>query len=65
MKRHLLLFTLCLSAAGFAAESEEKKALEKFFETDVRPILANRCYECHGDKKQKGGLRADNLSFLI
>jgi hypothetical protein len=31
-----------------------------FFETKVRPLLVERCYECHGDKKQKGGLRLDS-----
>ncbi|MFO1446792.1 MAG: PSD1 and planctomycete cytochrome C domain-containing protein [Opitutaceae bacterium] len=32
-----------------------------FFESNVRPILVERCYECHSDKKQKGGLRLDSL----
>ncbi len=27
---------------------------------DVQPILAARCYECHGPEKQKGGFRADS-----
>lgn len=36
----------------------------KFFEQEVRPILANRCYECHGEKKQKGGLRVDHITHL-
>src|SRR5262245_28172681 len=26
---------------------------------DVRPILEARCYDCHGPKKQKAGLRLD------
>jgi len=30
-----------------------------FFETRIRPVLVNECYECHGVKKQKGGLRVD------
>src|SRR4051812_42903572 len=29
------------------------------FDADVRPILAASCYACHGDQKQKGGLRLD------
>ncbi|MSU53164.1 MAG: hypothetical protein CK538_11165 [Opitutia bacterium] len=29
------------------------------FVRDVRPIFENRCYECHGEKKQKSGLRLD------
>ncbi|MBL9115964.1 MAG: PSD1 domain-containing protein [Verrucomicrobiaceae bacterium] len=29
------------------------------FVREVRPILETHCYECHGDKKQKSGLRLD------
>ncbi|MDZ4860093.1 MAG: PSD1 and planctomycete cytochrome C domain-containing protein [Candidatus Hydrogenedentes bacterium] len=29
------------------------------FATDVLPILAERCYSCHGPEKQKNGLRLD------
>jgi hypothetical protein len=31
-----------------------------FFETSIRPLLVERCLECHGPKKQKGGLRLDS-----
>jgi hypothetical protein len=44
----------CASATG---ESSEGTA---FFETKIRPLLAERCIECHGEKKQKGGLRLDS-----
>src|SRR5437868_1746450 len=33
-----------------------------FFETKIRTLLAERCLECHGEKKQKGGLRLDSKS---
>ncbi len=29
------------------------------FEKDIRPILEQNCYECHGPARQKGGLRLD------
>ena len=29
------------------------------FVHDVRPILDRHCIECHGEKKQKSGLRLD------
>ena len=46
-----------LSAVG--ARSAEAGDLE-FFEKKIRPILAERCYECHAaDKKIKAGLRLD------
>ena len=32
----------------------------QFFESKVRPLLVERCLECHGEKKQKGGLRLDS-----
>jgi len=32
----------------------------KFFEAKVRPLLIDRCVECHGEKKQKAGLRLDS-----
>ena len=34
----------------------------EFFESKVRPVLVERCYECHGEKKQKNGLRLDSLA---
>ena len=37
----------------------------EFFEKSVRPILANHCFECHGSKKQKSGLRLDSRSALM
>ena len=36
----------------------------KFFENEVRPILVKRCYDCHSQTKQKGGLRVDNIGYL-
>lgn len=47
------------SARAQAAASAEAADLD-FFETKVRPLLVAQCYECHGDKKQKGGLRLDS-----
>jgi hypothetical protein len=46
-----------LGCAPAAAESPEETA---FFETKIRPLLAERCLECHGEQKQKGGLRLDS-----
>ncbi len=36
-----------------------------FFEKRIRPMLANECYECHGAKKQKSGLRVDFRDGLL
>ena len=35
-------------------------AQAEFFEAKVRPVLAAAAIECHGPKKQKGGLRLDS-----
>lgn len=35
------------------------------FEQRIRPTLVNECYECHGAKKQKGGLRVDFRDGLL
>ena len=38
-----------------------------FFEKQVRPILANRCYACHGPHAGEGqaGLRLDSLVGML
>jgi hypothetical protein len=35
-----------------------------FFENKVRPVLAEKCYSCHGPKKQSAGLRLDTADGL-
>ena len=35
------------------------------FTRDIRPILEKRCFECHGEKKQKGGLRLDRKADIL
>src|SRR4051812_46420077 len=31
---------------------------------DIQPILADRCYSCHGPEKQKGDLRLDSPAAI-
>src|SRR5262249_32832543 len=35
------------------------------FETKVRPVLAENCWKCHGDAKQKAGLRLDSRAAML
>jgi uncharacterized membrane protein/mono/diheme cytochrome c family protein len=35
------------------------------FNDMVRPVLQARCYDCHGEKKQKGKLRLDSPEALL
>src|SRR5256885_1773858 len=32
---------------------------------DVKPVLAENCYRCHGASQQKGGLRLDTAALAI
>lgn len=36
-----------------------------FFESKVRPLLAEKCWSCHGQQEQKGGLRLDSKGFML
>lgn len=51
----LLSLVLLASAAGVSAAAVD-------FARDIQPILADRCYSCHGPEKQKSGLRLDQKS---
>src|SRR5215210_852692 len=58
-------FRACLVAAlyavpALAAGPKPTPEAVEFFETRVRPVLAEQCYSCHGEKKQSAGLRLDS-----
>src|SRR5688572_29775521 len=46
------------------AQAADPKGIE-FFEKRVRPLLADQCYECHGEKKQQGGQRLDSAAAVL
>jgi len=56
---HFLILAFLASRAAAAGPDAMR-----FFENEVRPVLAKRCFECHADKKQKGGLRVDHIGYL-
>ena len=35
------------------------------FERDIRPLLAEHCFDCHGDFLQESGLRLDRQAILL
>jgi hypothetical protein len=65
--RTLTCAGLLIVASVSAAEPPKQldpRATE-FFERKVRPILAERCFSCHGPKKQMAGLRLDSRAALL
>ena len=58
--RFVYLFALPL--LGFAVDEK----LE-YFESKIRPVLADKCYECHSAQsgKTKGGLRLDHVELIL
>ena len=54
-----LVFALFRPAVADEPEAKPTPEQLAFFESKVRPVLADKCYSCHGAKKQSGGLRLD------
>ncbi|MBI3882100.1 MAG: DUF1592 domain-containing protein [Verrucomicrobia bacterium] len=67
--RHFILICLaCLTALPACSKSPGAKTAEKktktdakseanvSFDKDIKPLLAQYCYDCHGEKKQKADL---------
>src|SRR5262245_1182806 len=64
--RWLLTVAFLATNAGLTrGETKPDAAAGKFFEDRVRPVLANRCFKCHGAEKQKNGLRLDSLEAML
>ena len=57
----VVLFCRCsITAAG---ETDSKAS--DFFERRIRPLLIERCLECHGSETQENGLRLDSLESML
>jgi hypothetical protein len=56
VNRHAFIFAL-LAAASPAAHAVD-------YAKDIKPMLSERCYACHGALKQKAGLRLDTVAAL-
>ena len=61
----VILVWALLSAENPAAVDINDADQNRFFETSVRPLLAEQCFKCHGAKKQWGGLRLDSREALM
>ncbi|HZL34650.1 MAG TPA: PSD1 and planctomycete cytochrome C domain-containing protein [Tepidisphaeraceae bacterium] len=60
-----LLLCLCLPFSVLGAEPDA--AGMEYFEKHIRPVLVERCYQCHsaGAKKLKGELRLDSRDGVL
>src|SRR5436190_17779544 len=59
-----LLAALCGPSRNSAADANAAPGAIDYVR-DVKPILESRCYECHGPKKQKNGLRLDQKAAAL
>ena len=55
----LFFFTRDPAPAGAEDELPPAAGHQVDFEKEIRPLLSDRCFKCHGAKKQKSGLRLD------
>jgi hypothetical protein len=62
-----ILFGLCFAVRGAADEIAPSSEQIEYFESKVRPLLVEHCYECHSlsAKKLKGGLKLDSREAAL
>lgn len=54
-----------LSGSQAAGRVFTQQATTVEYERDIRPLLHNRCIQCHGPVKQQSGLRLDNRASAM
>lgn len=65
-----LRFVICLLTLGSvellqAEDGAPAPEQIEFFEKRIRPLLIEKCLNCHGEKKQEGNLRLDSHAALL
>jgi hypothetical protein len=63
----LWLAFLLFASSGLAgpAPTDPSAADAEFFEKEVRPLLVERCWKCHGETRNKGGLKLTSRDHLL
>src|SRR3954449_4849661 len=62
MNRTLAACAALLVCGGWAAASAPPARVD--YTRDIKPLLRERCYACHGVLKQKAGLRLDTAALI-
>jgi cytochrome c553 len=60
--QRLFVTLLSITAAGATSAATEPS---RQFESEIRPLLVQRCHKCHGATVQKGKLRLDSRSAAL
>ncbi len=61
-RRSVILYLLLTALVSQRTNADERG---DFFETHVRPLLLEKCIECHGPKKQEQGIRLDRRADVF
>lgn len=67
----LAFLALCGAASVWAAPPQAASVKTvtpeqaEFFEKQIRPLLADKCFSCHGSEQQLSGLRLDALAHAL
>ncbi len=62
-RKSLLCMMLAIMAYNHQSVLGDQPA--DFFETKIRPVLVEKCIQCHGPTKQTSGLRLDSRSAML
>ncbi len=69
MRSMRTLWVILIAAFGVELTSKSGHTQEKTSKVDfagqIQPILARKCYSCHGPDLQEGGLRFDNRETVV
>ncbi len=63
----MLSFSAFAEGQGKDKKSKKKKkgeeSPEAFYNEKIKPLMDTYCYYCHGEEKQKAGVRLDTLGY--
>ncbi len=60
-----MVVMLVTAAAVSFARAQDEAARPEFYATQVKPVLANNCYRCHGGMNHRGGLNMETRAAML